>query len=250
MINHYRTALLNIKGSNWPGLEYPGEELVDPLFSEKILPYHISTARRLIFGENPDRAYLNYRLKQITTLWHDSILNEAALDKDSRVTYWPLKFSADMAVFGTVNVVSVNADMTPVLSYNSTPYADDKNGRAEFIYDATVTGDSCVVIEERSKKVTTLDRIGNDFNFGNNTKIYLGNGNWRVSAIGLPQKDLGQILTDCDLISNSDVEFLLFEGLASLKEMWKTSEFLPERLGAISLALAIGMSNIPSIKTT
>jgi len=249
MINHYRTALLNIKGSNWPGLEYPGEELVDPLFSEKTLPYHLSTARRLIFGENPDRAYLNYRLKQITTLWHDSALNEAALDKDSRVTYWPLKFSAGMSAFGTVKMVGVNTESTPVFSYTGTPYADDKNGRSEFIYDITVTEDSCVAVDERSKLVTTIGRIGNDFNFGNNAKVRIANGNHRLSIIGRPQKDLGQILMDCDLISNSDVELLLFGGLGSLKEMWKTSEFLPERLGALSLALAIGMSNTPSIKT-
>jgi hypothetical protein len=249
MINHYRTALLNISGDNWPGLEYPGEELVDTLFASRPLPSHVRVVRGLIFGENPDRAYLNYRLKQITTLWHDSILNEAATDVDSRITYWPLKFSSDMSSFGTLKVDSINGSVIPDYSYNPTPYADDRNGRAEFIYELNVTGDSAIVVDEFTKKTRTISKTGNYFDLGYNARLTIGNGSWRVVIFGRPQKDLGQILVDCDLIRNSDVELLLFQGKSSLKELWKTSEFLPERLGALSLALAIEISGIPVIKT-
>lgn len=249
MINRYRTSLLNISGDNWPGLSYPGEELVDFLFAERELPSHLRTVRSLILGENPDRAYLNYRLKQITTLWHDSILDSYVSERDSRTTYWPLKFSADMSMFGTMKVENINNSSAPDYSYFSTPYADDKNGRAEFIYELAVSGDTCVVVDERNKKTRTISKSGSFFDLGYNAKFSIGNGNFRVVIFGKPQKDLGQILVDCDLILNSDIELLLFKDESSLKQIWRTSEFLPERLGALSLALAKSIYETPVIKT-
>lgn len=248
MINHYRTALLNISGSNWPGLAYPGEELVDTLFAARSLPSYAQTVRSLLFGENPDRAYLNYRLKQITTLWHDSILKDAALEADSRVTYWPLKYSANMDEFGSMNISSINGIDKPDYSFISTPYADDKNGRSEFIYELNINSSSCAITDEKTKQVRTINKTGGYFNLGYNAKLSIGSGSWRAVIYGRPQKDLGQILLDCDLIRNSDIELLLFKDKNDLKELWKTSEFLPERLGALSLALAKSISDTPVIK--
>ena len=248
MINHYRTALLNISGNNWPGLAYPGEELVDTLFASRPLPSYAKAVRGLIFGENPDRAYLNYRLKQITTLWHDSILEDSALEADSRVTYWPIKYSANMNEFGSIKVSSINGIDKPDYSYISTPHADDKNGRSEFIYELNVSSGSCTITDEKTKQVRTINKTGGYFDLGYNSKLSIGNGNWRVVIYGKPQKDLGQILLDCDLIRNSDVELLLFADKSNLKELWKTSEFLPERLGSLSLALAKSIIDTPVIK--
>lgn len=132
MINHYRTVLLNIPGDNWPGLPYPGEELVDPLFYQSDMPNYLSTVHRLIFGENPDRAYLNYRLRQITTMWHDGILHSTAIEKDSRLTYWPLKFAAGMNEYGKVKVETINGDAVPGYIVLTTPHADDRSGRRSF----------------------------------------------------------------------------------------------------------------------
>lgn len=248
MINHYRTSLLNINGNNWPGLQYPGEELVDPSFRGKKLPTHISTVRRIMLGEAPDRAYLNYRLRQLTTLWHDSILHEAATDLDSRLTYWPNKYASDMSSYGSVSVDAINSQVIPNFSYFKTPEADDKQGRAEFIYELSVSGDTCQLTDEKTKQSTVINKSGSYFNLGNNILISIGNGNWRVVSYGIPKKDLGEVLVDCDLIKNSEVEFLLFLDNPSLKEVWKSSDFLPERLGALSLALAIEMSKLTEVK--
>ena len=248
MINHYRTALLNISGSNSPGLQYPGEELVDALFAARSLPSHLITMRRLIFGEAPDRAYMNYRLRQITTLWHDSILNEAALEEDSRITYWPNKYAANMSKFGTLEVTPINSQITPDYSYSRTPHADDKNGRAEFLYEINVNNGVCTLVDETTKHTRTINISGSYYDLGNNVRLTIGNGSWRVVIFGKPQKDLGQILLDCDLIKDSDVELLLFKDNESLKNLWRTSEFLPERLGAVSLALAKEISKTPIIR--
>ena len=248
MINHYRTALLNISGTNWPGLQYPGEELVDTLFASRSLPSYLVTVRRIIFGEAPDRAYLNYRLRQITTLWHDSILKDAALEDDSRLTYWPNKYAADMSKFGTLTVEPINSSVKPDYSYSKIPHADDKNGRAEFIYEINVDNGVCTLVDETAKRTSVINISGSYYNLGNNVRLTIGNGNWRVNIFGKPQKDLGQILLDCDLIKDSDVELLLFKDNQALKNVWKTSEFLPERLGAISLALAKEIAKTPIIR--
>ena len=248
MINHYRTALLNISGSNWPGLEFPGEELVDTNFATRTLPYYLNTVRRLIFGESPDRAYINYRLRQITTLWHDSILNEVVTDQDPRITYWPNQFAADMSSFGSLKVESLNNTAAPDYSSLRTPTADDNLGRAQFIYELSINNGVCTAVDELTKQTRTINISGSYYDLGNNIRLVIGNGSWRLTAYGIPQKDLGQILVDCDLIRDSDIELLLFANNKELKDLWKTSEFLPERLGALSLALAKEIFETPIIR--
>lgn len=248
MINHYRTALLNISGSNWPGLEFPGEELVDPLYATRTLPSHLSTVRRLIFGEQPDRAYINYRLRQITTLWHDSLLNEVATDQDTRLTYWPNQYAADMSKFGSLTVESINNSAVPDYSYLKTPVADDSLGRSQFIYELSVSNGTCTLVDEATKKSKIINISGSYYDLGNDIRLVIGNGSWRLVAYGRPQKDLGQIAVDCDLIRDSDVELLLFADHKDLKELWRTSDFLPEKLGAVSLVLAKEIIKTPVIR--
>lgn len=248
MINHYRTSLLNISGTNWPGLQYPGEELVDASFKEKKLPTHIATARRLLLGERPDRAYLNYRLRQLTTMWHDSMLHQASIDLDSRLTYWPSKYASSMSGYGVVSLDSINDQVTPNFSYFKAPEADDNHGRSEFIYEVSVEDGICSLIDEKTKETRTISKSGSYFDLGNSILVNVENGSWRIVAYGRPKKDIGEVLVDCDLIRNSEVELLLFMDSPSLKEIWKSSDFLPERLGALSLTLAIEMSKLTEVK--
>lgn len=239
MINHYRTALLNIDGKNWPGLEFPGEELVYNKFFSKPLKGAVATAYRLMFGEKPERAYLNYRLRQITTMWHDGPLHELVTSIDNRITYWPLRFSANMGGYGTVKVDPVNLWTSPDYVVFGTPTADDAAGRALFIYDVIVENGLCTVKDEHSGIIFTTTSVGSYFNLGNNIKIGIGNGHYRVEAVGVPEKDIGQVLADCDAVFGNELSTLLFSDKDSLKELWKRSVFPSERLGAISLAVAM-----------
>lgn len=248
MINHYRTSLLNISGTNWPGLEYPGEELVDPFFKSKPLKGVLSTVHRMIFGETPDRAYLNYRLRQLTTMWHDGILHEAATAKDSRITYWPLKFASDMTSYGKISVEGVNTDSKPDFNVFGYPTADDARGRSMFIIDATVTGTVCTAIDEFNNSVRTIESSGGFFDFGNNIRAGLGDGHYRIQVAAKPAKDIGQVLVDCEALIGSDVELQLFAKNKDLKELWKRSDLIADKLGALTLALAIELDNSDLIK--
>lgn len=248
MINHYRTVLLNIPGDNWPGLPYPGEELVDPLFYQSDMPNYLSTVHRLIFGENPDRAYLNYRLRQITTMWHDGILHSTAIEKDSRLTYWPLQFAAGMSEYGKVKVETINGDAVPDYVVLTTPHADDRSGKAQFLYDLTISENSCYIVDEVSKNEYEIASSGTYLDLGYNLRIGVQKGHFRLEAIGVPQKDIGQVLVDCERIIGSTTELQLFTGKEDLKRLWRDSEFISDRLGALSLALAISLDGIGRIR--
>lgn len=248
MINHYRTALLNISGSNWPGLEYPGEELVDPMFRQKPVSGYASTVHRLIFGESPDRAYLNYRLRQLTTMWHDGTLLYEVTAKDNRLTYWPMQFASTMAGYGVVKVDGVNSAFAADYSVLNVPFADDKLGRSQFILDLEVSGDTCDVVDERTGNKYTVTSSGSYFNLLNDIKVSLGNGHYRATAFLKPAKDMGQVLVDCETLIGSDVEFWLFSGKEDLRQLWRRSYSLADKMGALSLALAIEMDKIELIQ--
>lgn len=86
MINHLRTLLLNEGPAD---ADYPGEEYVPKDFRTQGLPHELIRIRNLLFGLNPDRAMLNYRLRQYMTLLHTTELEEYVTALDPRVTYWP-----------------------------------------------------------------------------------------------------------------------------------------------------------------
>lgn len=93
MINALRTLLLNQPGSNSTGFSYPGEEFVPPTYGAKPLTTDLFTVYQLIFGINPDRAQLNWRLRELLAILHTTPMVEAVLDLDPRVTYLPFNDS-------------------------------------------------------------------------------------------------------------------------------------------------------------
>ena len=59
---------------------------------------------------------------------------------------------------------------------------------------------------------------------------------------------MGQVLADCEALIGSDVELQLFSGKEDLKQLWRRSDSLADKMGALSLALAIEMDKIELIK--
>ena len=85
MINHIRTLLMNKLAD--PGLLELGEEFIEPTFLPKTVPGAAQRYRQVLFGANPDRAMLNYRLYQYMVLLHETDLVEFIMEPDSRITY-------------------------------------------------------------------------------------------------------------------------------------------------------------------
>ena len=99
MINHVRTLLLN-RGRDGTPRTSPGEEYVPPTFAPRALTTPLRTAFTTLYGGDPDRLMLNYRLRQLTALLHSTELEEYVLAKDPRVTYLPLDGAFFDGVFG------------------------------------------------------------------------------------------------------------------------------------------------------
>src|SRR5581483_2043121 len=90
MTNHFRTLLLNLSGNIKPPGTYPGEEYVPPGFVAQWMPPNLQQVWNVLFGYSPDRAMVNYRLRQYMPLVHAAELEQYVLALDQRVTYWPL----------------------------------------------------------------------------------------------------------------------------------------------------------------
>ena len=88
MINHGRSLLLNINGEDYHP-QYIGDEYIAPNFKGVALPSYLQTARRIIFGAQPERVFLNYRVRELLHTIHETELAEYLYALDPRVTYWP-----------------------------------------------------------------------------------------------------------------------------------------------------------------
>lgn len=101
MINHARTLLLNLSGIIKPDSTYFGEEYVPSGYVKLDYNPRLLLLRSLLFGRNPDRAKINYRLRELLNLVHSIPEFEAyLLNLDSRITYWPSK---DASLFQTAS---------------------------------------------------------------------------------------------------------------------------------------------------
>jgi hypothetical protein len=153
-----------------------------------------------------------------------------------------------MAGYGVVKVEGVNSIFAIDYSVFNIPTADDRLGRSQFILDLEVSGDTCNVVDERTGDRYTVASSGSYFNLLNDIKLALGNGHYRATAFLKPAKDIGQVLADCEALIGSDVELQLFSRKEDLKQLWRRSDSLADKMGALSLALAIEMDKIELIK--
>lgn len=85
MINHARTLLLNLSGSDAHSVV--GSEYVPEDFVAKTLSPELASVRRTIFGSDPDQVFMNYRVRQCLVMLHSTELDEYVRQLDNRITY-------------------------------------------------------------------------------------------------------------------------------------------------------------------
>ncbi len=255
MINHVRTLLLNCDGNHGYGYDYPGEEFVLPTFRAKAVPTFLNGALRMLFGSNPDRLFLNCRMRQIMSLLHSTELEEFVLLPDSRVTYWPMVDDGFAGVF--TNAAEQYLGPYTRIFVIGAAAADDGAGKSELQWKLRYYSSGQDYIEiTRQIPVGAPEVIELTFTDSLSEEVPLPGGTvrfrieqpivsgveWIVTVRSKPAIDFGVTLQKAiQLIGQSGIDNLFLstvEPIPTLKVVWETHPLFAYRYSAMLLAVA------------
>lgn len=260
MFNHARTLLMNVKGSSSPGEDFFGEELVPVDYKKLELPTYLDVVRSRLFGADPDRAMLNYRVKQLLNLVQSTELNEYVLALDPRVTY-DLADEHDLVLRETFRPASRQVAGSPAALYVlGTQTAPDPVGRLRFQYDVDVLLSDSIEI----KRVTPYPRswifahsLSNGLSpayelpsTGYRVAVNTNNPGTRFIVEGFlrPEWSMGQIVNMLQSMGETVLVQLLgidaTEPYQTFRTLWYDHPELPYRLSAIVLAIVYRMEEL------
>jgi len=259
MINHLRTLLLNQPGSLNVSPTFIGEEFVPAEFNPVIPPLDLQAVLNILFGVAPDRAMLNYRLRQYLTLIHsnpDFAGFVTALD--SRITYWPAKNGSIVA--GLQKPITATQTNTPakVISFVFDPAQLVDYSRLLARWSVAVTDGSTVTMQQ-----LTSPKLKSTYNYtitnglsdlvtlpGSSIQFRFASGigsSWFVEVLNKPKLDLvdlvpileGNASTLATALFNKDVE-----PYRTFNNIWAYRTESGYRLSAIVLAVAYKLNTL------
>jgi len=280
MINHVRTLLLNENGSNKPGYVFPMEEYVPDDFKADTLVFGCRKIWNVLFGTSPDRAYKNWRLFQLSRLAESSDLLEYWSKFDSRLTHLDKPKVDRSLEYGRVQanrvgdnnasiVYTVSEAVLSVDSALSAPYqiadpevigvilsgrpvADDTRGRClsywklslnmsnelevTNINDPSIHDTHTLTFSSNLSQQISLHGSGVVVQF----RSIISNSSWAIDVVAAPDMDLGTVLANLDILSDTDTDFIFsgaFPEYSVFKSYWKENRNSAERLSAITLSL-------------
>lgn len=254
MFNHARTLLLNIDGSNNPGPDYLGEELVPVDFRSVNLTSSLNSVRRVLFGAQPDRAILNYRIYQLLSLIEKTDLQSFVTDLDPRITY----------KLGAENSLAVHETWEPVISqYGGTlsdqislvgsPARPDFTGKSFYSFDVSVESSSTVRVNRQTPPIDNtlfsfaltsglsepIELKYTGYSFRLNTTSSLSA--WTVSGYLRPQLNIASFVSTFESLGDDNFAGLFGvsddEPWNTFRNLWYNSDDAVYRLAAIVLAL-------------
>lgn len=249
MINHVRTLLLNRAGTPGTPSSFLGEEVVPPAFSPIQLTGVYSKLMRILFGNNPDRLMLNYRLRQYMTLLHSSELEQYVLAKDPRVTYWPIRDSRLFDDYGpTITQTDGGTEKTLFLNW-------PLNGitaleRLSYSWQVSVIDADTVEVKQVTAPITTTSHtyttsggMSSPVQLGSTSLSFTfqtgGTPQWNVSANARPIFTVPDVVNTLGTLNGLE-EATLFNGTPydMFGRLWNGNHQLSYRLGGLLLALA------------
>lgn len=262
MINHLRTVLLN-SNQSFDTATFPGEEYVDPNRRSRVLPAWLSSIYSTVFGNNPDRAMMNWRLREILVAIYAANLGEYLLLKDSRVTYAPFTVSllrkymqgavaititpqegAAIYFLGDRNAPAVNEaifyrcllTVTGSTTASAVLYADGGPVSTQAIEFTTSGGLSSVItLPESQLSVRVTNTVGSV---------------WRIERLARPLTSLVDVVANVESGQVSDAAIdSLFDGDESpyshMRDIWEGSDEVQCRAAALAIALGYRMDEVP-----
>ncbi len=246
MFNHARTLLLNDHGSNAPGYGLAGEEAVPLEFRAFVVPAFLASVRRVLFGSNPDRLMMNYRLRQFMAVLHSTELVEHVLELDPRITYDPAATDLFEHNFG----ITVEGTDRPFFC-SGTPGPDDSRGRLLFAWRVSIGSGNQVTVfretvppAEQTTTFTVEDGLSSPVTLGQDLLCSFdptAGNTWFVTATARPNRDLPAIVEALRNSVGGPYMTQLFgevpvEPYKTFANLWNDHHALPYRLGGLLLA--------------
>jgi len=261
VINHARTLLLNLDGP-WRPSE-PGEDFVPSGFRAVTLTPGMNLVRSVLFGNSPDRTFLNYRLRQLLTVLHSTELEEYVLALDPRITYWPNDNTWLFA--GNFRTMASRLAGNPCnITFGGDLAADDRTGRCRHGWIVAIASTGVATITRTVAPLATENvsfTLANGITPpirlpGSGVTLQLGTGtstaglDWfnglrlHIDHVGRPQVDLGML----EAMLRQSLDRTLLDGLfygtmpslvepyTTFKNLWDSHPSLPYRLGGLLLA--------------
>jgi hypothetical protein len=254
MFNHARTLLLNISGSNNPGFDYLGEELVPADYSALELPSYVKNIRNFFFGAAPDRAMLNYRTRQMLTLVAQTDLQPYITDLDRRITYTlgeDNTFAQHVTWDSVINRYAGTAD--DVATVSGAPERPDYTGKMYYQFNIDILSSTVIQISRQTPplksqnlSLSLTDGLSETFDLyytGHNLRVNTINGgaSWIVSGYLRPQVDLATITENLSSAGDDTLTELFgtkqIEPWNTFRNLWYDHPELSYKLGGLILAL-------------
>jgi hypothetical protein len=251
VINHVRTLLLNSNREIDPS--FPGEEYVPDDYTPVVLTPVLGKVHSILFGSNPDRYMLNYRLQQIMSALHSTELDEHVRDFDSRITYWP-QTTEVFYNFSFNTTAKQESSFTGHFNAVNTLLPNTAAGTVHFLWRVSVTDADTVTVqnlipplETQESSYTITNGSSEPIPLVGSTQSFKFNGpvgaSWIVEGFARPQRDMGTVLADLTSGIGITDEPLLFgaspaEPMLTYKNLWKQHDVYAYRLGGVVLALA------------
>ncbi len=263
MINHFRNLLLNRSGTPSTPRTTPGEEFVDPRFVARIPPSYLRTPLQILFGRSPDRVYLNYRLRQIMQMLHETELEEYILAFDRRVTYLPFDNDEFLtSVFGAeINQFSGSSSLTLTGSHvgNDGPGITQQQWRVEVMSGNNVEirrrtpplTDSVLPYTLAAGRTSQIPLSGTDLLFEIQDPV-IGDA-WEIYSTGRPQQSLADLLPQFSA-SLGDVGLIGLFGIApvepflTFQNLWLQNPLFGYKYGGLLLAIGHALDQSPQVQ--
>ncbi len=250
MINHTRTLLMNIDG-HLPVPDWAkGEELVDPGYRAVNVPTFVDEVRSRLFGSDPDRAMLNYRLAQYMPMLHATELVSYVTRMDRRITYVnTVRTDLTASDFFTPVVEPIVVGTTQITVIGQPPVPDITGKmRHEYVVELLDASTANVVERAPHYNVTQFTLTGESLPLGKSGYFVTLAGthtpgtSYRVSFNARPTWELGDIVETFNEIGEPTLLGLFGLGRVAPYETYRnlfyTRRELPYRLGAVLMAVA------------
>jgi hypothetical protein len=260
MVNRIRTLLMN-RGRDGYDHDFPGEEYVEGTFIRKKLSTYLLRFHQALFGREPDRLFLNFRLRQLMTLIHSTELEEYVSIPDPRITYLPLDSQTLFDEAFTPSAIQTAGDTAPIY-VSGVHEADEAIGLAQQSWKIENLADNMLRITRQRPRLSTVDMSyaishelsttitlpGSALNF--RIRAADVGATWRIHVAGRPARDIGQVIEQAVAALGDEGLQGIFpplptEPLLTFRNVWTDHPFAPYRYAALLLAFAEQIDRAP-----